>query len=99
MTAEIIPFARWRRCDCEYSRTVAEAWNETGGPSRISLDAFLVEHARLLRPYDCLPMALLTLAERGSRRSRSLAKSILDRTRLPGDLENCPGDGEPSDAA
>ena len=80
MSAEIIPFARWRRCGCKYCRAVFEVWNEEG-PSQ-SLESFLVEHTRLLRPRDCSSTALRIIARQSSRLSRGVAKYILEQAWL-----------------
>jgi len=98
MTAEIIPFARYR-CDCDYCRAVAEVWYGTEGPAQISLVSFLDENAHLL-PRRISPFtALGIIAGRGSPMSRSLARTILDKTRYLVAAGNHAGNGDGPDAA
>jgi hypothetical protein len=79
MSAEIIPFARYR-CDCPLCRAIAEVWNSSAGPIQ-TLESFLAENAHLL-PRGISPCtALGIIAQRGSRLSRSLARTILDKAR------------------
>jgi hypothetical protein len=99
MSAEIISFRRWHRCDCRLCGAIAEAWNEDGGPTRSSLDAFLVEQGHPLRPYYCSSAALRIIARQGSPLSRSLAKGILKRAWLLRSSRNHHGDGGGPDAA
>ena len=98
MTAEIIPFSRYR-CDCRYCRAVAEAWNSSDGPTQSSLESFLDENTHLLPRRISPSTALGIIAQRGSRLSRGIAKSVLHKARLLVAAGDHAGDGGGPDAA